>query len=192
MPSPDQSENATGRPEGFVSVPESPAIDPPRGSIISAEPELALFKTFVRESNRIEGIHRQPLKRELRAHAELLTRPELTVFHLARFVDQVQPGAELRIREGMNVRVGNHVAPAGGSNVGFSLKLLCDDVSRGADPYLIHQRYEHLHPFMDGNGRSGRAVWMWQMVNQKCAGHVLRMGFLHLFYYQSLSAWRGA
>ena len=39
---------------------------------------------------------------------------------------------------------------------------------------------------MDGNGRSGRALWLWQMVNQH--NYDMRLGFLHLWYYQSLQA----
>ena len=36
------------------------------------------------------------------------------------------------------------------------------------------------HPFTDGNGRSGRALWLWQMNNHA------PFGFLHTFYYQTL------
>lgn len=87
------------------------------------------LRVFVRESNRIEGIHRPPTKRELQAHADLLDLPELTVMHVAQFVAAVQPGAELRIREGMNVRVGNHRPPPGGSAIGFTLKGLLIDAN---------------------------------------------------------------
>jgi hypothetical protein len=148
------------------------------------EPKRLTF--FVRESNRIEGITRPPIKRELVAHAELLAQPELSVMILSRFVSQVQPGADLRIHEGMDVRVGNHFPPRGGSAVGFALKTILDAANAGADPWDTHIAYETLHPFMDGNGRSGRAVWLWQMVNQRRAEHAIRMGFLHLFYYQTL------
>lgn len=149
---------------------------------------IADLRVFVRESNRIEGIHRPPTKRELKAHADLLDLPELTVMQVAQFVAAVQPGAELRIREGMNVRVGNHRPPPGGSAIGFTLRGLLIDANERNEPYAIHQAYEQLHPFMDGNGRSGRAIWLWQMLNQHGAGHALRMGFLHLFYYQALAA----
>lgn len=152
--------------------------------------DTADLRFFVRESNRIEGIRRAPLKRELQAHVTLLTTHDLAVMDLAKFVDAVQPGKELRIREGMNVRVGSHIAPPGGPAIGFGLKTLLDAANAGADPYVIHQRYEHLHPFMDGNGRSGRALWLWQMIRQHRNTLPLHMGFLHLWYYQSLSCWR--
>jgi hypothetical protein len=149
--------------------------------------ELAALRTFVRESNRIEGLIRPPYKRELEAHADLLALPALTVIELVKFVARIQPGAELRIRPNMNVRVGDHLPPPGGSAVGYRLFELLDAANHGADPYSVHCRYETLHPFMDGNGRSGRAVWLWQMLHQQGATWALRMGFLHLFYYQTLA-----
>jgi hypothetical protein len=144
--------------------------------------------TFVTESNRIEGIHRTPSAAELRAHCVLLAYPMLSVHHLEAFVDVVAPGKPLRRKVGMNVRVGNHIAPPGGPEIAVALEMLLDKASRGVDPHTTHLRYETLHPFMDGNGRSGRALWLWQMLNQQEAFHALRMGFLHLFYYQTLAA----
>ena len=48
-------------------------------------------------------------------------------------------------------------------------------------------RYETLHPFMDGNGRSGRILWAWQMIEHNIAPG-LSLGFLHAYYYQTLAA----
>ena len=56
-----------------------------------------------------------------------------------------------------------------------------------ATPFGIHLRYETLHPFMDGNGRSGRILWAWQMLHHDIAPGI-RLGFLHAFYYQTLAA----
>ncbi len=50
-----------------------------------------------------------------------------------------------------------------------------------ANAFNVHIAYEHLHPFTDGNGRSGRMLWAWQLQR-------FPLGFLHTFYYQTLSA----
>jgi hypothetical protein len=142
---------------------------------------------FVTESNRIEGINRKPLKTELSAHAGLLALDELSVGQLEDFV-RVVAGRPLRRWPGYDVRVGNHIPPPGGPHIEEALVALLGRANAGADPFRVHVEYETLHPFMDGNGRSGRAVWLWQMLRQFRAPHALRMGFLHLFYYQTLSA----
>jgi hypothetical protein len=143
---------------------------------------------FVTESNRIEGIHRKPTVAELRAHCVFLAADYVTISDLEALVRTVAPGKPLRDQPGMNVRVGNHVAPPGGPNVTAALHFVLDEANGFVDPHAVHLRYETLHPFMDGNGRSGRALWLWQMLNQHDARHAIRMGFLHLFYYQTLAA----
>jgi Fic family protein len=99
----------------------------------------------------------------------------------------------------MDVQVGQHVAPPGGPGILQDLDALLfrvnhsDQHEAAADPYQIHHEYETLHPFIDGNGRSGRALWAWQMVHdeKKNLGvQALGLGFLHLFYYPTLSAGR--
>lgn len=145
------------------------------------------LRKFVEESNRIEGIHVTSLE-EVAAHAKLLELSELTVPDIQEFVSTVQPDAVLRNKVSVpGVRVGNHIAPRSGPEIEEQLKALLFDAS---DPYDTHVEYETLHPFTDGNGRSGRAVWLWMMRRQ--GGRSQRMaeglGFLHSFYYQTLGA----
>ncbi len=56
----------------------------------------------------------------------------------------------------------------------------------GYGPFELHNRFAHLHPFMDGNGRTARAIWARQMVNHW--GYNFNPGFLHTYYYQALNA----
>lgn len=138
------------------------------------------LRDFVTESNRIEGLG--PAKpHEVKAHERLLAAPVVTVRLLEDFVAVVAPGATLRRNAGMNVRVGNHMPPPGGRFVEEAL----EGVLRGPwkNPYEQHLMYETLHPFMDGNGRSGRALWLWAMGGIERAP----LGFLHHFYYQTLN-----
>jgi hypothetical protein len=139
---------------------------------------------FVRESNRIEGILREPTDAEVSATMDFLARRAPEVLDVENLVGIYQPDAVLRLRPGLNVRVGSHVAPPGGPEIGARLAELLDEVD-GGDPWATHIAYETLHPFTDGNGRSGRAIWAWQMVRRR---EGLGLGFLHRFYYQTLAA----
>lgn len=141
---------------------------------------------FVRESNRIEGIHRDPTKDELVATAQFVALDETpTVSDLIDFVKVIQPNAVPRFTQGRDVRVGNHIPPRGGPHVQAALLTLLGEIEAGThSPYTAHQAYEHLHPFTDGNGRSGRALWLWMV-----GGHA-PLGFLHSWYYQSLDGYR--
>lgn len=149
------------------------------------------LRNFVRESNRIEGIARPPTAAEVREHDEFLKLPLIMVNHLQRFVKVVAPGKYLRTEQGMDVRVGAHVAPRGGPEIARRLDSLLDQINAGLlTAWEAHRAYETLHPFMDGNGRSGRVLWLWQMMNQSGDRYALHRGFLHTFYYQTLGEGR--
>lgn len=134
--------------------------------------------SFVAESNRIEGIERT-LIRHVDAHEAFLSEP-VTVESLCALVDVLQPDAVLRDRTDVpGVRVG----PPSGPEIVKRLEA----VLRGAgDPFVQHVAYETLHPFTDGNGRSGRALWLHRYVS---VGDTVtaRRGFLHSWYYHSLA-----
>lgn len=145
------------------------------------------LRAFVTESNRIEGIVRDPWPDEIEAHVALLALGKLTVADIEAFVSAVQPDAKLRNRVGMNARVGNHLPPLGGRDIEVALMSLLGKISKRQSyptPFNAHRTYEELHPFTDGNGRSGRAIWLWQM--QKVYNYSAPLGFLHTWYYQSL------
>lgn len=143
---------------------------------------------FVRESNRIEGILRDPTQDECDAHERLFRLFQVHPVTLGDFQAVIAPGKPLRERDGMNVRVGNHIAPAGGPNIPKRLGAICRKANRHDDPWKVHVAFELLHPYMDGNGRTGRALWAW---NMRVLGlDPFALPFLHRFYYQTLSAAR--
>lgn len=146
---------------------------------------MPTLESFVRESNAIEGIHRDPTSDELVAHGALLQEHAITLPALYAFQAIIAPGKPLRAEPGMNVTVGNHVPPPGGPAIPLRLADLLDDVNRDLiDPWRTHLRFETLHPFMDGNGRTGRALWAWQML--KLGRDPFALPFLHRWYYQTL------
>ncbi len=143
------------------------------------------LKSFIRQSNLIEGITRDPTEAEIDA-TERFVSGKATVETLERLVTVYEPGAQLRFKLGMDVRVGRHVPPRGGVQVVVALRLLLERATlEDLSPWETHLGYETLHLFTDGNGRSGRALWAWQMRNSgRLWGRPL--SFLHAFYYQTL------
>lgn len=143
---------------------------------------------FVRESNRIEGILRDPTENEVIAHAAFLPLRTVAVKDVESFVAEVA-ARPLRRSPRQNVRVGAHLPPQGGPQIERDLADLLEAANgRHLNPYEVHVRYELLHPFMDGNGRSGRVLWAWQMLREEQDPFALP--FLHRFYYQTLDASR--
>ena len=144
---------------------------------------------FIRESNQIEGILREPTQNEIAAHEQLLKLPQLHPTTVGDFQAVIAPGKPIRERRGMNVCVGNFIAPEGGPGIVRRLERILHKANYTSDdPWSVHVAFELLHPYMDGNGRTGRAIWAWQM---KGLGYdPFALPFLHRFYYQTLEASR--
>ena len=101
------------------------------------------------------------------------------------------------------VRVGNHFPPAAADVSGLMFELLewwnkeSVELSPVLSSAILHYRFEDIHPFADGNGRTGRALALWELYRRGFDSH-------HIFsvdeyywedrpgYYAALDAVRGA
>jgi hypothetical protein len=135
---------------------------------------------FAKESNRIDGItNAEANERMFEKLCVFLKLETLTVENVCEFNEW----GVLRDKEGMNVRVGNFYPEKGGLKLFYEFEDLIESIE-SLDSFDAHKQFELIHPFTDGNGPTGRAIWLWQMVNQN--NYDLSLGFLHKHYYQSL------
>lgn len=145
------------------------------------------LNSFLIESNLIEGIHRDPTGIELGRAEAFLSLPTIELKNLTFLQHAFAPGKPLRNKSGMNVRVGSYIAPKGGPNIVELIeRLLLVAHIKDSDPWVTHCMFEQIHPFIDGNGRTGRMLWAWQMLRN--GNDPFALPFLHRFYYQTLSS----
>lgn len=105
---------------------------------------------------------------EKNAGKKKLTHEDLFRLHAiiaGQVMDQGAAGAYRTIR----VRVGPHVPAPPGEVSGLMFELLewWNTKAAALSPVLssaiVHYRFEDIHPFADGNGRTGRALSLWEL-----------------------------
>lgn len=143
-------------------------------------------RIFCMENNTMYGTRRPTLLKHVDATEQLIRQDTVSVEDMMSLADVFSPGTELRTVPGMNSRVGpeSFRPPPGGPEMMDRFVDLMRRANEGEHPYKIHQEYLTLHPFRDGNGRTGRVLWAWGMINQNLRPW-LKVGFLRAWYYQS-------
>jgi len=92
------------------------------------------------------------------------------IFRLHRILADgvMDQGSAGRYRD-IAVRVGNYFPPPPADVSGLMMELLewwnkgSGKVSPVISSAIVHHRFESIHPFADGNGRTGRALSLWEL-----------------------------
>ena len=108
--------------------------------------------------------------RYVEKHAAKKTLRHEDVFTLHRILAKgvMDQGEAGRYRT-VAVKVGRYVPPVAADVSGLMFELLnwwnehATDLSPVLSSAVLHYRFEAIHPFADGNGRTGRALAMWEL-----------------------------
>jgi Fic family protein len=121
---------------------------------------------YIEESNRIEGVinNRQAVEDSLDAWNYLSDQDELTheivLETHRRIMETLQPEISGMYRSGQ-VYVGDHVPPPAEQVKPLMDELLGWTPEMSLEALQWHVEFETIHPFADGNGRTGRMCYWW-------------------------------
>lgn len=122
------------------------------------------LEAFVRESNALSGIERDPTPAEVAAHKGLLAVLTLSVENLQVFVQHLEADATLRTEGEADAEPGRDH----GCEMYADLRtIVCAAQSGVWPPPRLHDLYVQLRPFSDANRRSARALWLWQSLKRR-------------------------
>ena len=97
-----------------------------------------------------------------------LTHEDLFKLHRVIAADVMDQGIAGRYRT-IQVRVGRFLPPPPNEVSGLMFELLewwnkaSSNLSPVISSAIVHHRFESIHPFADGNGRTGRALALWEL-----------------------------
>jgi Fic family protein len=105
---------------------------------------------------------------EKNAPRKTITHEDIFKLHRIIAGDVMDQGTPGRYRT-IAVRVGRYVPPPAADVSGLMFELLewwnkdAAKVSPVLSSAILHYRFEAIHPFADGNGRTGRALALWEL-----------------------------
>ena len=147
-------------------------------------------------SNRIESVYSKEALTDAKKawlyarEMETILPADIVDIHL-RLMGKIDPEVAGKYRH-YPVRIGWQVKPFKGmEEFERRLQLLCDymnDTGSKEDPEkrtkYAHIEYEDIHPFGDGNGRSGRIIYNWHRLKLGLPIHVVHEGDEQYKYYE--------
>ena len=115
---------------------------------------------------------------EKNAKLKNIRHDHLFKLHLL-LADEVMDQGDAGAYRAIAVQVGGHIPPPANdiSPLMFELLEWWNDASNSLSPVLssaiLHYRFEDIHPFADGNGRTGRALALWDLYRRGFDSHYL-------------------
>lgn len=116
--------------------------------------------------------------RHVEKHAKQETIRHEDIFTLHRLLaDTVMDQGEAGRYRTIAVRVGKHVPPPAKDVSGLMFELLewwnqqAVELSPVLSSAILHYQFEWIHPFADGNGRTGRALALWELYRRGFDSH---------------------
>jgi len=116
--------------------------------------------------------------RYVEKHAGKKTVRHDDIFDLHRLLaGQVMDQGEAGRYRTIQVRVGRHFPPAASDVSGLMFELLdwwnkkASALSPVLSSSILHYQFEWIHPFADGNGRTGRALALWELYRRGFDSH---------------------
>lgn len=126
---------------------------------------------YIQQSNLIENINsRAEDRRSALAWNWLMDQPAISLPVLFELHDRITkkqlPKSERGAFRKIQVYIGNHTPPPPEIAKYQATDWLWDLLEHGMelDPKEMHIRFETIHPFVDGNGRTGRMLMWWHEV----------------------------
>jgi Fic family protein len=132
---------------------------------------------------------------EKNASKKIISHDEIFRLHKIIAGEVMDQGTAGRYRK-IHVRVGRHVPPPPGDVSGLMFELLTwwNKESAKLSPVLssaiVHYQFESIHPFADGNGRTGRALALWELYRRGFDTH--HIFSVDEFYWEDRPRYYGA
>ena len=84
----------------------------------------------------------------------------LTAFTIEAIAKMIEPDKNIGGFRTVEVRVGTRICPPWSTVYGLTTEL-CSTLTPETDPIDFYKRLMEIHPFVDGNGRTGKIVLNW-------------------------------